>query len=112
MTTSTPREDVAQRDAAIEKGAQAAHEQWLADAAQALAAVARVKVTFHSGDVWAELERRGKAEGSHDGRAMATVMQRGKRDGICKPTDRSVQAKVRARNLTSVRVWESLTWGD
>lgn len=75
-------------------------------AMHAMAAVKTMSLnpSFTIDDIWAKLDGMGIARPS-DSRALGQVMQRLKREGVIKPTGKTVPTKQKSRHHAPIAVW-------
>lgn len=85
--------------------------EWVDLALAAVEALARVRRTITTDDVWAMLATAG-AGSPPEPRAMGVVMGSAKRRGWIEPTDRVVQTARPESHCRPVRVWRCLSGGD
>ena len=102
-------EERAEAQAAIDQADANAREGWREAARLALRYVALRQGTLTSAEIWDELDRQ-EVELTHDGRAMAGVMQWGAREGLIVRLNTTVQGKSRNRHVSDLRVWRSLVF--
>lgn len=94
------------RDEAMERVYDAADPKVRADAHRAVKEVARVKPTFTSDDVWAEMIFRPR-----EPRMLGPVMKAEAAAGTMEKTDQTVLSKLPQNHRRDIRVWRSLVLG-
>jgi hypothetical protein len=93
------------RDDAIDRVDENAQKDWKDAARVAVAALASLKDTFTTDDVWKLLETQGYQ--THEPRALGAVMRRAARNGLIESTDRTRLSERPECHRRPVRIWRS-----
>jgi hypothetical protein len=94
------------RDEALDR-LEKAHEIWLEIAESIIHWLAITKQEFTTDQVWSRLERRGEEGIPREPRALGALMTRAKRQGVIRPTDRTVLSCRPQCHCRPIRVWRS-----
>lgn len=97
---------IAARDEALDRVDRNADERWKTYAYDVVRYLCDTQRTFSTDDVWDILDDADVT--THEPRALGAVVQRAKRDGLCRPTGNYVQSTRPECHARPVAVWESL----
>lgn len=95
--------------AAIQQVAEAADEDWMQAAMEAVERAARKYPLFTTDHVWSELKT---GCSTHERRAMGAVMRLAATAGVCRITDHTIKSGRVTCHRRPLRVWRSLYFGE
>jgi hypothetical protein len=93
------------RDEAIAQVGKNAPADWFERALEAIARIAALNFYLTTDDVW------DKVDSPPEPRAMGAVMEKARRRGLIKPTDRTQKSRRRECHARPLRVWTSMIYG-
>lgn len=99
------------RDDAIARAERHALQEWKDTTMQIIKVLAIAYPTFTTDDVWLELNRTPHV-GTHEPRALGSMMRAAYKLGWVAPTDQYVKSRRPECHARPVKVWRSRFWED
>ena len=99
------------RDDAIARAERHALQEWKDTTMQIIKVLAIAYPTFTTDDVWLELSRTPHV-GTHEPRALGSMMRAAYKVGWVAPTDQYVKSRRPECHARPVKVWRSRFWED